>query len=168
MRSVYDFNKGNGFIIKEEHVEDITKKEILIKYFDEEMPKLRYVDGKSDWIDLMAAEDIEIKKGEFKLIPLGVAMKLPEGYEAYMLPRSSTFKNYGVLQTNSQAIIDETYCGNEDMWRYPVYATKATKINKYDRICQFRIQKHQPSISFKEVKRLEEKNRGGFGSTGVN
>lgn len=169
MRSIYDFNGGEGHIIKEEKTENTRlEKEILIKYFDTEMPKLEYIDGKSDWIDLRAAEDVELKKGEFKLIPLGVAMKLPEGYEAYMLPRSSTFKNYGILQTNSQAVIDESYCGNDDMWRYPVYATKATKINKYDRICQFRIQKHQPAINFKEVEKLEDATRGGFGSTGVN
>ena len=169
MRSYFDLNGGEGHIIKgETAVNTKLEQEILIKYFDEHMPKLEYIDGKSDWIDLRAAEDVELKKGEFKLIPLGVAMKLPEGYEAYMLPRSSTFKNYGILQTNSQAVIDESYCGNEDMWRYPVYATKATKINKYDRICQFRIQKHQPVINFKEVEKLEDNARGGFGSTGVN
>ena len=168
MRDFFDLNNGNGHVIKKETNEVSSKKKILIKYFDEHMPKLEYVDGKSDWIDLRSMEDVELKKGEFKLIPLGVAMKLPEGYEAYILPRSSTFKNYGILQTNSQAVIDESYCGNEDMWRYPVYATKAAKINKYDRICQFRIQEHQPTISFKEVEVLDGDDRGGFGSTGVN
>lgn len=168
MRDYFALNNGNGHVIKEETKDVTSKKKILIKYFDENMPKLEYVDGKSDWIDLRAMEDIELKKDEFKLIPLGVAMKLPEGYEAYILPRSSTFKNYGLIQVNSQGVVDETYCGNEDMWRYPVRATKAIKINKYDRICQFRIQKHQPVIDFEEVESLDDKSRGGFGSTGVN
>ena len=139
---------------------------IRIKYFTDKIDKLTYVDGKSDWIDLRASEEVELKAGEFKLIPLGVAMELPQGYEAHLVPRSSTFKNYGILQTNSCGIIDCSYCGDEDMWRMPVYATRDTVIHQNDRICQFRIVENQPKISFDEVECLGNKDRGGFGSTG--
>lgn len=128
---------------------------------------LDYVEGKSDWIDLRCAEEVTLKKGEFKLIPLGVAMELPEGYEAWVVPRSSTFKNYGIIQTNGIGIIDETYCGDNDQWFMPVYATRDTVINSNDRICQFRIIKHQPKIKFISVEELGNKDRGGHGSTGV-
>lgn len=141
---------------------------IRIKYFSDEIEKLRYIDGKSDWIDLRASERVELKKGEFKLIPLGVAMELPKGYEAHLVPRSSTFKNYGIIQTNSCGVIDGSYCGDEDMWKMPVYATRDTVIEKNDRICQFRIVENQPQIVLKECKSLENANRGGFGSTGKN
>ena len=141
---------------------------IKIKYFDDEIEKLKYIDGKSDWIDLRASEDVEIKKGEFKLIPLGIAMELPNGFEAHVVPRSSTFKNFGIIQTNHCAIIDESYCGDNDIWKYPVYALKDTVIHKNDRICQFRIMKHQPTIEFEEVDKLGNKNRNGFGSSGIN
>ena len=137
-----------------------------IKYFTDKIDKLTYVDGKSDWIDLRASEDVELKAGEFKLIPLGVAMELPKGYEAHLVPRSSTFKNYGILQTNSCGIIDCSYCGDEDMWRMPVYATRDTVIHQNDRICQFRIVENQPKITFDEVESLGNADRGGFGSTG--
>ncbi|MCI9174880.1 MAG: dUTP diphosphatase [Lachnospiraceae bacterium] len=140
---------------------------IKIKYFDSEMDKLAYIDGKSDWIDLRSSENVELKKGEFKLIPLGVAMELPAGYEAHVVPRSSTFKNYGILQTNSCGVIDGSYCGDEDMWRMPVYATRDTVIHRGDRICQFRIMKNQPAIVFEEADSLGNQNRGGFGTTGV-
>ena len=139
---------------------------IRIKYFTDKIDKLTYVDGKSDWIDLRASEDVELKAGEFKLIPLGVAMELPKGYEAHLVPRSSTFKNYGILQTNSCGIIDCSYCGDEDMWRMPVYATRDTVIHQNDRICQFRIVENQPKITFDEVESLGNADRGGFGSTG--
>jgi len=139
---------------------------IRIKYFSEDVERLRYIDGKSDWIDLRASERVEIKAGEFKLIPLGVAMQLPKGYEGHLVPRSSTFKNYGLLQTNSCGIIDCSYCGDDDMWRMPVYATRDTVIEKNDRICQFRIVENQPKIVFEECERLDNANRGGFGSTG--
>ena len=143
-------------------------KTIKIKYHTDEVEKLRYIDGKSDWIDLRAAEDVELKAGEFKLISLGVSMELPKGYEAYIVPRSSTFKTWGVIMTNSVGIIDESFCGSNDIWKMPVYATRDTVIHKNDRICQFRIMEHQPTIEFEEVKHLEEKERGGFGSSGVN
>ena len=139
---------------------------IRIKYFTDKIDKLTYVDGKSDWIDLRASEDVELKAGEFKLIPLGVAMELPKGYEAHLVPRSSTFKNYGILQTNSCGIIDCSYCGDEDMWRMPVYATRDTVIHQNDRICQFRIVENQPKITFDEVESLGNADRGGFRSTG--
>lgn len=139
---------------------------IRIKYFSDEIERLRYIDGKSDWIDLRASERVELKKGEYKLIPLGVAMQLPEGYEAHVVPRSSTFKTYGVIQTNSCGVIDGSYCGDEDIWKMPVYATRDTVIEKNDRICQFRIMKNQSKILFEETKKLNNQNRGGFGSTG--
>ena len=139
---------------------------IEIKYFVEGLEPLAYVDGKSDWIDLRAAADVSLKKDEFKLIPLGIGMKLPEGYEAHVVPRSSTFKNFGIIQTNHCGIIDESYCGDNDQWFFPAYAMRDTEIKKNDRICQFRIMENQPQIVFEETKVLGGKNRGGFGSTG--
>ena len=140
---------------------------IKIKYFSDKIEKLCYIGGKSDWIDLRAAEEVEMKAGEFKLIPLGVAMELPRGYEAHVVPRSSTFKNFGIIQTNHMGVIDETYCGDNDQWFMPAYALRDTVIRKNDRICQFRIQKHQPEIIFEEVDRLDGEDRGGIGSTGI-
>ncbi len=140
---------------------------IRIRYFTDRIDRLAYIDGKSDWIDLRAAEDVELKAGQFKLIPLGVAMKLPDGYEAHVVPRSSTFRNFGILQTNHFGIIDETYCGDGDQWCFPALAVRDTKICCNDRICQFRIMKHQPVIRFEETEHLDGENRGGFGSTGV-
>ena len=139
-----------------------------IKYFSDRIDKLEYIDGKSDWIDLRAAEEVEFKKGEFKLIPLGIGIRLPRGYEAHVVPRSSTFKNFGIIQTNSCGIIDETYCGDGDQWFMPVYALRDTEIHVNDRICQFRIFEHQPAIEFEETDHLEGQDRGGFGSTGKN
>ena len=144
-----------------------SMEKIEIKYFSDEIEKLRYIDGKSDWIDLRASEDVEMKKGDFKMIPLGIAMKLPEGYEAHVVPRSSTFKNFGVIMTNSVGIIDNSYCGDGDQWHFPALAIRDTEIHKNDRICQFRIIKNQPVIEFDEVEHLEFGNRGGFGSTGI-
>lgn len=141
---------------------------IKIKYFSDKIERLDYIDGKSDWIDMRASEDVTLKAGEFKLIPLGVAMQLPEGYEAHLVPRSSTFKTWGIIQTNSMGIVDCSYCGDNDMWRMPVYATRDTQIHVNDRIAQFRIVKNQPKINFAEVERLGNDDRGGFGSTGKN
>ena len=140
---------------------------IKIKYFDNEIDKIKNIEGKNDWYDLRAADTIKLKAGEFKLIPLGVGMILPDGYEANIVPRSSTFKNYGLLQTNSFAVIDNSYSGDNDQWMMPVYATRDTVINKNDRICQFRINKIQPSFEVEEVEHLNDKDRNGFGSTGV-
>lgn len=139
---------------------------IKIKYFTDQIERLRYIDGKSDWIDLRAAEEVTMKAGEFKLIPLGIAMELPAGYEAHVVPRSSTFKNFGVIQTNSMGIIDETYCGDNDQWFFAAYALRDTKIEVNDRICQFRIMEHQPALDFSEAEVLGNENRGGHGSTG--
>lgn len=139
---------------------------IQIRYLTDKIDKLCYIDGKSDWIDLRAAETVTLKAGEFRLIPLGVAMKLPAGYEAHVVPRSSTFKNYGVLQANSCGIIDESYCGSNDQWMFPAFATRDTVIEENARICQFRIMAHQPQIRFLPCDRLEDSDRGGFGSTG--
>lgn len=141
---------------------------IQIQYLNDQVKRLEYIGGKSDWIDLRSAEHVVLKKGEFRLIHLGVAMKLPEGYEAHIVPRSSTFKNFGIIQTNHMGVIDETYCGANDWWRMPVYAIRDTEIYENDRICQFRIMEHQPQLLFEECGQLEGKDRGGFGSTGKN
>ena len=140
---------------------------IKIKYFTDEIDKIQKIDN-GDWIDLRSADTIQLKAGEFKLIPLGVAMELPKGYEAHVVPRSSTYKNFGIIQTNHQAVIDESYCGDNDQWFYPAYALRDTIINMNDRICQFRIVEKQPEIVFEEVTFLNNKDRGGIGSTGVN
>lgn len=141
---------------------------IRIKYFTDEIEKLTLIAGKSDWMDLRAAKKVELKKGEFALIPLGVAMELPKGYEAHVVPRSSTFKNFGIIQTNSMGVIDETYCGDNDQWFMPALAMRDTVINVNDRICQFRIMEHQPAIDFEETNVLGNADRGGHGSTGKN
>ena len=140
--------------------------EIKIKYFSEEIEKLTYIGGKSDWIDLRAAQRVEMKAGELKLIPLGVAMALPKGYEAHVVPRSSTFKNFGVIQTNSMGIIDNSYCGPNDQWFFPAYALRDTVIEVNDRICQFRIMENQPELVFTEDSLEKNEDRGGHGSTG--
>lgn len=139
---------------------------IKIKYFDPEMIRLEKIE-KGNWIDLRAAETVEMKKGEFRLIPLGIAMHLPIGYEAHVVPRSSTFKNFKILQTNSFGVIDESYCGDNDQWFFPALAVEDTVIHKNDRICQFRIMDHQPQIDFEEVEFLGMPDRGGYGSTGI-
>ena len=141
--------------------------QIKIKYHKENAKKLEKI-SVGDHIDLRSAETVEMKAGEFKLISLGVSMKLPEGYEAHVVPRSSTFKKWGILQVNSTGIIDNSYCGDQDIWMYPALAMRDTTIYEGDRICQFRIVKKQPEIEFIEVEKLEDANRGGFGSTGTN
>ncbi len=141
--------------------------EIRIKYFTDQIERLRYIDGKSDWIDLRAAEEVHMKAGEFKLIPLGIGLALPKGYEAHVVPRSSAFLKFGILQANSMGVIDESYCGDGDQWFFPALAMRDTVIRVNDRICQFRIMQHQPPLCFLEAEALGEKNRGGFGSTGV-
>ena len=139
---------------------------IRIKYFDKEINKIEKI-SIGNWIDLRAAETVELKAGDFKLIPLGIGMMLPEGYEANIVPRSSTFKNFGIIQTNSFGVIDNSYSGDNDQWFFPVYALRDTVINKNDRICQFRLNKIQDSIEFTEVEHLNNIDRGGHGSTGV-
>ncbi len=140
---------------------------IKIKYHANGLEKIEKIQV-GDWIDLRAAERTVLMKGQFGLISLGVSMKLPEGYEAHVVPRSSTFKKWGILQCNSVGIIDNSYSGDKDVWMFPALATRTTIIEKNDRICQFRIVKNQPAIEFEEVEHLEDKNRGGFGSTGSN
>lgn len=140
---------------------------IEIKYFSDKVIHPEAIGGsKSDWIDLRAAEDVTLKKGEYKLIPLGIGMKLPEGYEAHVVPRSSTFKNFGIIQTNHYGVIDQSYCGDNDQWFVPVLAMRNTEIHLNDRICQFRITEKQPPVIFDEVAHLSDTDRGGFGSTG--
>lgn len=139
---------------------------IKVKYFTGNIEKLAYIDGKSDWIDLRASEEVTLHAGDFAFIPLGVAMQIPDGFEAHLAPRSSTFANWGILQVNSVGVIDGSYCGDNDMWKMPVYATRDTVIHINDRIAQFRIMKNQPKINFEQVEHLKGKDRGGFGSTG--
>lgn len=138
---------------------------VYIKYFSSEIAPIERI-AKGDWIDLRSAEDREMKAGEWGFIRLGVGMILPEGYEAHVAPRSSTFKNFGILVSNSIGIIDNAYCGEEDEWRLPVYAVRDTVIRKNDRICQFRIVEKQPEFEFVTVEHLRDQSRGGFGSTG--
>lgn len=140
---------------------------LRIKYFDKNIEKLKKTE-KGDWIDLRSAIDISLKKGDFALIPLGVGMVLPDGYEAHIVPRSSTFRNWKIIQTNSVGIIDNSYSGENDQWMMPVYAVEDTKIKKNDRICQFRILEKMPALEIQEVEHLNDVSRGGFGSTGKN
>ena len=139
---------------------------IVIKYHDKDIPELQRTEL-GDWIDLYAAEDKDIRQGTYDRISLGVSMMLPEGYEAHVVPRSSTFKNWGILQTNSMGIIDNSYCGDNDIWQMPVYAVRDTHISKGDRICQFRIVPKMPTVNFAESDHLSDTDRGGFGSTGM-
>lgn len=139
---------------------------IPIKYFDSGIERIQKIE-QGDWIDLRAAESVEMRQGDFKLIPLGIAMQLPEGYEANVVPRSSTFKNFGIIQTNSYGVIDNSYCGDNDQWFFPAFALRDTCIKKNDRICQFRIVKKQPDFELEEVAHLDNPDRGGYGSTGV-
>lgn len=139
---------------------------IKIRYTSDDLPRLKAI-SKGDWIDMYASETVHMKKGKFALIPLGVAMKLPEGYEAHLAPRSSTFKKWHIIQTNSIGIIDNSYSGDNDIYRFPAYAVEDTVIEKGDRICQFRIMESQPRIVFEECETLGGADRGGFGSTGT-
>jgi dUTP pyrophosphatase len=154
-----NMNNSTGKIVTEKYYP------IKIKYHTniEEISTIQ----NSDWVDLRSAETFELKVGEFKFISLGVSMELPKGYEAHLSPRSSTFKNWGIIQTNGVGVVDESYCGNNDIWKMPVYATRDTVINKNDRICQFRIIHKQPNLKFVKVDDLDNYDRGGFGSTGV-
>lgn len=139
---------------------------IKVKYHDKDLAGLQ-MDKKGDWVDLRAAETVSLKQGEFKIISLGVSMKLPDGYEAHIVPRSSTYKNFGIIQTNHMGVVDNSYSGTNDIWRFPALAVRDTVIHKNDRICQFRIVKRQPMLEFEEVEELDSENRGGFDSTGI-
>lgn len=167
------FNQSGGGILRK----------IKIKYHANIEPIEKITIG--DWIDLRAAEDVFIPINEFKLISLGVSMKLPDGYEAHIVPRSSTFKTWGIIQTNHMGVIDNSYSGTNDVWKFPAYCLEdrnintifnsygeeidvyGTWVNKGDRICQFRIVRKQPQIEFEIVDKLDDEDRGGFGSTGV-
>lgn len=139
--------------------------QLQIKYHNPNIDKIERREN-GDWIDLRAAETVSLKAGESRLISLGVSIRLPEGYEAHVAPRSSTFRTWGILQTNSVGVVDESYCGDGDIWMVPVMAVRDTVIHENDRICQFRILKKMPDFSIEEVSALEGENRGGFGSTG--
>ena len=142
-------------------------KQIKVKYFADDVEKISKL-AVGDWIDLRAAKTVEMSRFDYELIPLGVGMKLPEGYEANIVPRSSTFKNFGILQTNSFGVIDESFSGNDDQWHLPALAMRDTVIRKGDRICQFRINRKMETVEILEVESLDEVSRGGFGSTGKN
>ena len=140
---------------------------IKIKYHDPDIEKMG-IEQHGDWIDLRSAENVTLKPGAFKIISLGVSMKLPEGYEAHVVPRSSTFKKWGLLQANSMGVIDEAYCGENDVWGFPAFSPLGSTVRKGDRICQFRIVKKMEPVTFIEVEHMEDESRGGFGSTGTN
>ena len=137
---------------------------IKVKYHTDILPL--EMNEKGDWVDLRASQDMKLWEGCSYLIPLGISVELPEGYEAHVAPRSSTFKNWGIIQTNSVGVIDSSYCGDNDIWMMPVYATRFAEIKKNDRICQFRIVEKQPHLEFETVDHLGNEDRGGFGITG--
>ncbi|MGU8139099.1 dUTP diphosphatase [Clostridium perfringens] len=150
---------------------------IRIKYFDN-ATKLKKI-TKGNWIDVYANKDVFVKCGEKKMVPLGFALELPEGWEGHLAPRSSTFKTWGIIQTNSVGVVDDTYIGDNDQWHMPVYClqgkdiksengeeVKGTWIRKGDKIGQFRIMEVMPEIEFEEVESFGNKDRGGFGTTG--
>ena len=140
--------------------------DIRIKYHNKNIEHVKHVNG-GDWLDLRAAETVEMKAGDFKIISLGISVKLPWGYEAHIAPRSSTFRNFGVLQTNGLGVVDESYCGENDVWGFPALAMRDTTIHEGDRICQFRIMKKMEPANLIEVDHMTDESRGGFGSTGV-
>lgn len=153
-------------LVDEKEVKAVTPaaETIIVQYQHEDTKRLEAIE-KGDWIDLYADETVEIKQGEMKLVNLGVAMKLPAGYEGHLAPRSSTFKKWGVIQANSVGVVDNSYCGPNDWWRFPAVALRDTVIERGDKICQFRIVSKQPIVKFVEGK-MESEDRGGFGSTG--
>jgi len=142
---------------------------IKVRYHKENCPELIEMEKNpiGDFIDLRAAENVELSRGEFKLISLGISVQLPKGYHAEVVPRSSTYKNFGIIMSNSIGIIDESYCGDNDIWMMPVIAMRDTKININDRICQFRIVRNR-DINIEVVDKLDNEDRGGIGSTGKN
>ena len=139
--------------------------EIKVKYFSTEIKPLEMT-AKGNWVDLRSAVNQKLKAGDFVYIPLGVGMILPDGYEALIAPRSSTFKNFGIIITNSPGVVDSSYRGDGDQWACAAYALRDTEINVNDRICQFRIIESQPQLTFMPVEKLDDTDRGGFGSTG--
>ena len=138
---------------------------LKIKYHVKELEKLRYIDGKSDWIDLRVAENVSMKQGEYRLISMGISVEIPKGYEMLIVPRSSAYKNFGILQTNAMGVVDESFCGDNDIIHMPILAMRDTEIHINDRIGQFRLMPHQPEVHFIEVDHLDNEDRGGFGTT---
>lgn len=151
--------------------------EVKVKYFKGATKLEKIVKG--DWIDVYAREEVILDKNDFALVPLGFAMQLPKGYEAHLAPRSSTFEKWGITQTNGVGVIDESYCGDGDEWKMPVYCLETrhtmdtkngtvqrTIIRKGDKIGQFRLMKKMEEVKFTEVASLGNEDRGGFGSTG--
>lgn len=118
------------------------------------------------WIDLSASEDIDLHKGEVKIIPLGVSMKLPEGCEGILAPRSSTCLKHGILMANSIGIIENEYCGNDDVWGFAAYAIRDTHIEKGTRIAQFRVLRSMSDVQIIQIDDMNCASRGGYGSTG--
>ena len=139
---------------------------LKIKYHVKELEKLRYIDGKSDWIDLRVAENVSMKQGEYRLISMGISVEIPKGYEMFIVPRSSAYKNFGILQTNAMGVVDESFCGDNDIIHMPILAMRDTEIHINDRIGQFRLMPHQPEVHLIEVDHLDNEDRGGFGTTG--
>ena len=139
---------------------------LKIKYHVKELEKLRYIDGKSDWIDLRVAENVSMKQGEYRLISMGISVEIPKGYEMFIVPRSSAYKNFGILQTNAMGVVDESFCGDNDIIHMPILAMRDTEIHINDRIGQFRLMLHQPEVHFIEVDHLDNEDRGGLGTTG--
>ena len=139
---------------------------LKIKYHVKELEKLRYIDGKSDWIDLRVAENVSMKQGEYRLISMGISVEIPKGYEMFIVPRSSAYKNFGILQTNAMGVVDESFCGDNDIIHMPILAMRDTELHINDRIGQFRLMPHQPEVHFIEVDHLDNEDRGGFGTTG--
>lgn len=139
---------------------------LKIKYHVKELEKLRYIDGKSDWIDLRVAENVSMKQGEYRLISMGISVEIPKGYEMLIVPRSSAYKNFGILQTNAMGVVDESFCGDNDIIHMPILAMRDTEIHINDRIGQFRLMPHQPEVHFIEVDHLDNEDRGSFGTTG--
>lgn len=146
----------------------------MIFLSNSETIKIRYIDSpaleqnkKGGCIDLYNANEITLKKGEWGFIHLGVSMKLPDGYDALLLPRSSTFKRYGILLTNGTGYIDNIFNGQDDEWLACVLATRDITIPKGVRCFQFRLLEQQANITFEKTDNLNSNNRGSYGSTGV-
>lgn len=137
---------------------------IKVKYL-RDIPHIERI-KQGDWIDLRSGIDVDLMPGEYKVIPLGVAIELPVGYEAIIAPRSSTYQRYGIICTGSIGVIDESYRGDGDEWMFPAYAPHGGKIRKGDRIAQFRVIEHHPRFDIVEVDSLGNPDRGGIGSTG--
>ena len=164
---VCSFHEATGYVLREnmENRDNL----IRVKYHSDNVPHLEMSEV-GDWIDLYTAEEVTMEAGDFKLISLGVSMQLPFGYEAHIVPRSSTFKKWSIIQANSIGIIDSTYCGDNDVWMFPAIALDNVTIPAETRICQFRIvptMRHDVGdIEFVSCEHLDNVDRGGFGSTG--